>query len=79
MSSTFDEIIGQQAAVDALRRLLTTGRVPHALLFRGPESVGTASVARIFAAALLCEGEAPEACGVCPSCRRCAGDGSEGR
>jgi len=72
VSQTFDDIIGQQAAVDALRRLLGTGRVPHALVFRGPESVGKASVARIFAASLLCAGEGSEACGECPSCRSLA-------
>lgn len=72
MSRAFEEIIGQQAAVDALRRLLETGRVPHALLFRGPESVGKASVARIFAAAMLCTGEGAEACGRCSSCRSLA-------
>jgi len=72
VSNTFDEIIGQQAAVDTLRRLLTTGRVPHALLFRGPESVGKGSVARIFAAALFCEADGLEACGSCRSCRALA-------
>jgi DNA polymerase-3 subunit delta' len=69
VSRGFDAIVGQGAAVDALRRLLTSGRVPHALLFRGPESVGKASVARIFAASLLCTGEGSEGCGACASCR----------
>ena len=68
MSTSFDAIIGQQAAVELLQRLLARDHVPHALLFRGPESVGKASVARIFAAALLCEGEGPDACGPCRSC-----------
>jgi DNA polymerase-3 subunit delta' len=72
VSNSFDEIIGQEAAVDTLRRLLTTGRVPHALLFRGPESVGKASAARLFAAALFCDGEGLEACGCCRSCRALA-------
>ena len=68
MSTALDAIIGQQSAVEVLRRLLMTDHVPHALLFRGPDRVGKASVARIFAAALLCEGEGPEACGRCRSC-----------
>lgn len=66
--SGFDAIVGQQAALSSLRRLLSAGRVPHALLFRGPEGVGKATVARIVGAALLCEAESGEACGACRSC-----------
>lgn len=44
------------------------GRLPHALIFLGPEGIGKALVARRLAAALLCsERSAP-----CGSCRSCA-------
>lgn len=64
-------IRGHDRAVDALRRGLAQGRLPHAFLFVGPEGIGKRSFADVFAQALLCE-RVPEAeldpCGVCPSC-----------
>ncbi|MCB9655799.1 MAG: AAA family ATPase [Deltaproteobacteria bacterium] len=51
----FSELIGQAAATERLRSLRAAGRVPHALLFVGPEGVGKATAARLFARALLCE------------------------
>lgn len=70
--SAFAEIIGQQAALALLERMLDSGRVPHAMLFHGPESVGKATTARIFATALLCE--QGTACGACGSCALVARD-----
>ena len=54
-----DQIIGQQNALEILRRVSETGRVPHGLLFQGPEGCGKASVATAFAARLI--GECPGA------------------
>ena len=65
---TFDDIVGQSTAVELLRRLLAGARVPHALIFHGPESVGKATVAEVFTAALLCEGDEPHPCGSCQAC-----------
>jgi len=65
---TLDDIAGQREAVDLLRRLLRSGRVPQALLFRGPEGVGKATTARTFAAALMCDADGTAACGRCASC-----------
>ena len=42
-----DDIIGQHNALEILRRMSDTGRVPHGLLFQGPEGCGKASVATI--------------------------------
>jgi DNA polymerase-3 subunit delta' len=64
----FDEILGQPAAIEMLRGVLGTGRVPHALLFHGPEGVGKSTVARAFAAALVCERSDEAACGDCATC-----------
>jgi DNA polymerase-3 subunit delta' len=68
---SWHSIRGHDRAVDALRRVLAQGRLPHAFLFVGPEGIGKRSFAEAFAQALLCE-RVPEAeldpCGVCPSC-----------
>ena len=62
---------GQDAAVDSLRRDLGAGRVAGAYIFYGPEGVGKATAARLFAQALQCEGEAAP-CGACPACEKVA-------
>ena len=49
------DVIGQTHAVDTLRRAVESGRPAHAYLFVGPEHVGRATTARIFARALNCE------------------------
>ena len=62
---------GHDRIVAALRRAVSQGRLPHAMLFVGPEGIGKRLFARTFAQALLCETR-PEAaldpCGICPSC-----------
>lgn len=62
-----EQIVGQRAALDVLRRVLEADRVPHALLFSGPEGVGKMTVARAFCRALLCE--TGRGCASCASCR----------
>jgi DNA polymerase-3 subunit delta' len=65
---SFDEILGQGAAVGLLRSVLDSERVPHALLFHGPVGVGKATTAETFAAALVCDRGQGAACGGCASC-----------
>jgi DNA polymerase-3 subunit delta' len=65
--SVWDDVVGQQDAVDALGR---AARDPdamiHAWLLTGPPGSGRSTAARAFAAALEC----PEhGCGVCRECR----------
>ena len=62
-------IRGQDAALDLLRRDLSSGQVASAYLFYGPDGVGKASAARLFAQALQCPGEAPP-CGGCIACEK---------
>lgn len=68
-SSDNSVVIGQ----DALKRRLLlsekNGRVPHGLLFHGPDGIGKTTMARFFAKALLCGGD-EKPCGVCPSCKK---------
>ena len=72
------DIIGQAPAVGRLQRAMAGGRVPHALLFAGPDGVGRRTTAVALGRTLLCEApetsgpaEAPfrQACGQCSSCR----------
>lgn len=73
---SFGDLIGQEQARALLTRALATGRIPHALLFQGPEGTGKRTVAERFAAALLCTGREPDpqapACGRCRACRQIA-------
>ncbi len=70
----FRDIIGHTYQVRALRRMLSSPRRPHALIFSGPARVGKATVARAVAAALLCaeRRDDGDACGACASCRHIA-------
>lgn len=66
----WNEIVGHDENINSLKAMLDTGKVPHALLFVGPEGVGKASIAAIFAAGLLCTGDNEKPCGKCLSCRQ---------
>jgi len=66
------EIIGHEGPIELLQRARRSGRLPHALLFHGPESVGKGTVARALAAAMLCEAGGDQACGRCSACARVA-------
>ncbi len=65
---TFDEIIEQERPKDLLRRVLASGRIPHAFLFAGPWGVGKTATALAAARALCCEKGPLQACDACPSC-----------
>lgn len=52
-------ILAQDAAVSALRRMRTLGRVPNALLFTGPAGTGKTTTALAFAQAVLCDASDP--------------------
>ena len=52
------DIVGQDAAIERLQRLLGGTRRPHALLFVGPAGVGRRTTAVALARTLLCESPA---------------------
>lgn len=66
--SVWDELVGQQRAVDILRRAVAGGRhaMTHAWLFVGPPGSGRSNAARAFAAAVQC---LRGGCGECNDCR----------
>ncbi len=63
-------IKGQERAAGILAGFLESGRVPHALLFSGPEGVGKRYAADLFARAAFCKGSGPVPCFSCEACRK---------
>lgn len=69
----FAEIIGNNVAVNDLRRMIDSGQIPHALLISGPSGIGKMLAARAFITYLNCENPVNgDACGECASCKRIA-------
>jgi DNA polymerase-3 subunit delta' len=68
----FQEFLGNERIVAALRGALRTGRVPHALLFTGPRGLGKYTLARMFAQSANCERLTDDFCGECATCLRIA-------
>ncbi|HVL83976.1 MAG TPA: DNA polymerase III subunit delta' [Pseudonocardia sp.] len=67
MSSVWDEVVGQPAAVAELGAAVADpAAMTHAWLFTGPPGSGRSVAARAFAAALQC---ADQGCGRCAACR----------
>lgn len=66
----FSEIVGHRRSIEVLRRMYRRGRVPHALLFIGPEGVGKRMVAEAFFQYLNCPSAGEDSCGLCPSCEK---------
>ena len=66
----FDSFLGNPKAVSAVRDMLAAGRVPHALLFAGPDGVGKKTLAIMLAKALNCERLRADFCGRCALCRK---------
>ncbi len=65
----FDQaIIGQAHLVACLARVTGGRRMPHALLFDGPEGSGKTAAALEMAAAIHCEQPQDGACGQCRPC-----------
>src|SRR5687768_2113173 len=69
----FEDFVGQDVIVEALKRAIETNRVAHAYLFTGERGVGKTSMARMFSRALNCKnGPTTNPCGVCDSCQAIA-------
>ena len=66
----FEDLVGQDHVVQALRNAIRMKRVTHAYLFSGTRGVGKTSLARIFAKCLNCvTGPTETPCNECDICR----------
>ncbi len=65
------EIIGQKKAKDAFLKMVSEGRVPHALILKGKPGIGKLAFANAIAQYMNCEEPTPtDSCGKCASCSK---------
>ena len=67
---SFAGILGQERALEQLRKALPSARLPHAYLFHGPKGTGKKLTALEFAKALYCPAPPLGACDACATCRK---------
>ena len=66
----FDDVVGQEAAVGALRQSVIARKLAHAYLFCGQHGTGKTTIAKIFARAVNCEHPVNgNPCNECPTCK----------
>jgi len=69
-----DEVYGHDTIKRVISNALTTGQLPHSMLFVGPSGCGKTTFARIVALGLNCEkGPTPNPCCKCSSCKSILG------
>lgn len=68
----WEDIVGHEAVISVLRRLVARGSVPHALLFTGAAGIGKGMLAMTLAASVLCKSKSTVPCGECIACKRAA-------
>jgi DNA polymerase III subunit delta' len=79
---TFNDFLGNTAAVEHLRTSIAAGRLPHSLILAGPTGAGKYTLALMLAMAVECERQPRDLwsngqslasfCGVCKNCTRIA-------
>ncbi|QJC32991.1 DNA polymerase III subunit gamma/tau [Enterobacteriaceae endosymbiont of Donacia semicuprea] len=66
---SFDDVIGQDSTVQAIRNSLSTKKIHPAWILSGSRGVGKTTIARIFAMGLSCiKGITKNPCGLCEIC-----------
>ena len=66
----FLDFAGNAGAKTLLSSYVDGGRFPHALLIEGPAGSGRRTLARLLAAAAVCESGGEKPCGTCPACHK---------
>ncbi len=64
----FNDIVGQEAIKGHLMAAIEQDKISHAYIICGERYSGKEFIAKIFAAAMLCDGEGEKPCGKCHSC-----------
>ena len=68
--TTFEQVLGQTAAVKALRNQIEVGRIAHAYLFCGCRGTGKTTLAKLMSRAVNCQNpNHGDPCGQCDVCR----------
>ncbi len=71
MAQLISTVIGHTTQINNLKQAVLLNRLPHALIFSGPQSIGKKKVAIGLAQILICENKISDmACGICGSCLR---------
>lgn len=65
----FGALLGNERLKENLTQSLAKGHISHCYLISGPEGSGKHTLARLLAAAILCQGK-DKPCGVCTPCRK---------
>ena len=68
---TFAEIVGHQSAIQSLQNRFKSKTHDTSVILYGPEGVGKRTLARVYARALLCEGERQGGAAPCGRCSAC--------
>ena len=68
-SQSFDELVGQEYVVRAIRNAVKENKVGHAYLFCGPRGTGKTSMARLLARAVNCSNPEKAPCNECENCK----------
>jgi hypothetical protein len=78
--ASLSDVMGQKHIIQELRDRFQSGRHDRPFLLTGPDGVGKRTIGRLYAKALLCEGDlsASQPCGSCPSCKTFKGGSNFG-
>ena len=68
----FDELVGQNIIVQAIKKSISLNKIPNAFLFTGIRGVGKTTIARILAKSLNCEDPSKNDClkNECNNCKQ---------
>ncbi len=67
---SFSEIVGHETIKEHLQTAIREEKPFHAYIFHGDVGVGKETMAKTFAAGLMCQGDSEKPCGNCVSCHQ---------